>query len=70
MLPCMLYPNRKESIRSSAPDPFTGPGEFEREVNWLPLTIGRSSFAPSTSGAIEGDGGLLDAEDWSLPELL
>lgn len=49
---------------------MTGPGEAERDKKGDGLLEMMISLAPSTIGGIAGDGGLLVADDWLLPELL
>lgn len=49
---------------------MTGPGEVERDRKGDGLRDRMISFAPSTIRGIPGDGGLLVADDWLLPELL
>lgn len=66
----MLYPYwNEEATRSSGADPVTGPGDVERDKKGLRET-GIGSVAPSTITGIAGEGGLFEAEDWLLPELL
>jgi hypothetical protein len=58
-------------MRSSGPDPVTGPGDAERDEKWFgDFDTETASLAPSTNSGIAGEGGLLEAEDWLLPEPL
>jgi hypothetical protein len=59
----MLYPNWNwEATRSSGPDPVTGPGDVGRVEKGL-RDVDLTSLDPSTKTAIEGDGGLFEAEE-------
>ena len=48
-------------MRSSGPEPVTGPGDVDRDKKFGLLD--RESLAPSTATGITGEGGLLEAED-------
>ena len=54
-------------MRSSGPDPVTGPGDVDLDENGLRETELKLSLAPSTKTGKVGDGGLLGADDVSLP---
>lgn len=66
----MLYPYwNGDVIRSSGPDPVTGPGDADRDKKGL-RDADLESLAPSTRTGGAGDGGLFEADDWLLPEPL
>jgi hypothetical protein len=46
----------------------TGPGDVERDKKGEGVREGFRSLAPSIRTGIAGEGGLLVAEDWLLPE--
>jgi hypothetical protein len=48
----------------------TGPGDVERDKKGEGVREGFRSLAPSIKTGIAGEGGLLAAEDWLLPEEL
>lgn len=55
-------------MRSSGPDPVTGPGDVERDKKGKGLRGNFVSLAPSTKRGMAGDGGLLVAEELLLSE--
>jgi len=65
----MPYPYWKgEVMRSSGPDPVTGPGDADRDKKGLRVAD-RGSLAPSTKSGRTGEGGLFEADEGLLSEL-
>lgn len=70
MPPCIAKPYWYDTaLRSSGPEPVTGPGEVDRDKKGLrDGDLESPSLAPSTRAGRLGDGGLFDADDGLLPE--
>ena len=66
----MAYPYwNDDAMRSSGPDPVTGPGDVDLDKKGLrPATLESLSLAPSTRIGRAGEGGLFEADDMLLPE--